>query len=290
MQGTVDGFTYGLVTPLVAYLMACLGSALGLRCTTRVRRVAGSWRPGWLALASAAIGSGIWTMHFIAMMGFTVAEAPIHYDKPTTFASLGLAVVMVGVGIFIVGYQGPRPRGAALFTGGTVTGLGIASMHYLGMAGMRLDGRIEYDTPSVAASVVIGMAAATAALWAAGQVRGWWWSVGAALIMGVAVSGMHYTAMAGVSVHLHATGSPTVGDSPASLLAPMLIGPLTFLCLAAAVVLLDPKTVTGSPRQAPPEPEPGVPARAHAAHTARRPGPRPRRDLGRRRVRSPQSR
>lgn len=76
MQGTVDGFTYGLVTPLVAYLMACLGGALGLRCTTRSMLVARSWRGGWLALGSAAIGSGIWTMHFIAMMGFTVKETP----------------------------------------------------------------------------------------------------------------------------------------------------------------------------------------------------------------------
>ncbi|GHF89139.1 MHYT domain-containing protein [Streptomyces griseosporeus] len=287
MQGTVDGFTYGLVTPLVAYLMACLGGALGLRCTTRAGRVARSWRPGWLALASAAIGSGIWTMHFIAMMGFTVAEAPIHYDKPTTFASLGLAIVMVGVGIFIVGYQGPR--GTALFTGGTITGLGIASMHYLGMAGMRLDGRLEYDTLSVAASVVIGMAAATAALWAAGQVRGFLWSVGASLIMGIAVSGMHYTAMAGVSVHLHGTSAPTTGDSPATLLAPMLIGPLAFLCLAGVVVLFDPLTVMGRPDAAPAEPQPGVPAHA-VAHNARRPALRPRRDLARQRTRTPQNR
>lgn len=106
MQGTVDGFSYGLVTPLVAYLMACLGGALGLRCTTRSMLVSHSWRPGWLALGSAAIGSGIWTMHFIAMMGFSVQETPIHYDKPITFASLGVAILMVGIGIFIVGYKG----------------------------------------------------------------------------------------------------------------------------------------------------------------------------------------
>lgn len=115
MQGTVDGFSYGLVTPLVAYLMACLGGALGLRCTTRAMLVAHTWRPGWLALGSAAIGSGIWTMHFIAMIGFTVEGAPIHYDKPTTYASLAVAILMVGVGIFIVGYKGAT--GTALFTG-----------------------------------------------------------------------------------------------------------------------------------------------------------------------------
>ncbi|MET8831565.1 MHYT domain-containing protein [Streptomyces sp. NPDC004610] len=258
MHGTVDGFSYGLVTPLVAYLMACLGGALGLRCTSRSLLVTRTWRPGWLALGSAAIGSGIWTMHFIAMMGFTVKEAPIHYDKPLTYASLAVAVVMVGVGIFIVGYRGAR--GAALFTGGTLTGLGIATMHYLGMAGMHLEGTFQYNTLLVAASVVIAMAAATAALWAAGQVRGFLWSVGAGLVMGLAVTGMHYTGMAALSVQLHGTAAPDAGESPAALLAPMLIGPLAFLCLAAAVVIFDPLLVLGKPAPPRAEPRPGVPA------------------------------
>jgi NO-binding membrane sensor protein with MHYT domain len=288
MQGTVDGFSYGLVTPLVAYLMACLGGALGLRCTTRSMLVAGSWRPGWLALGSAAIGSGIWTMHFVAMMGFTVEEAPIHYDKPTTYASLGVAIVMVGIGIFIVGYRGAT--GTALFTGGTITGLGIASMHYLGMAGMRLNGQLEYNTLTVAASVVIAMAAATAALWAAGQVRGFLWSIGASLVMGLAVSGMHYTGMAALSVHLHGTGGPATGDSPAALLAPMLIGPLAFLCLAGVVVLFDPLMVMGKPDWPRPEKKPGVPAHVPVHHHGTRfPLSARRRPVGRR-TRTSQSR
>ncbi|MCX3060428.1 MHYT domain-containing protein [Streptomyces beihaiensis] len=246
MQGTVDGFSYGLVTPVVAYLMACLGGALGLRCTTRALLVVTSWRAGWLALGSAAIGSGIWTMHFIAMMGFSVKGVAIHYDKPTTFASLGLAIVMVGVGVFIVGYKGTT--WPALFTGGTITGLGVASMHYLGMAGMRLHGTIEYNTFIVALSVVIAMVAATAALWAAVQIRGIRWSIGASMIMGVAVSGMHYMGMAAITVHLdsHPAGTPG-GDSAASILGPMLVGPLAFLLLAGGVVLFDPLMVSGRP-------------------------------------------
>ena len=289
MQGTVDGFSYGLVTPLVAYLMACLGGALGLRCTTRALLVARSWRPGWLALGSAAIGSGIWTMHFVAMMGFTVKQAPIHYDRPTTYASLAIAIVMVGIGIFIVGYRGAT--GTALFTGGTVTGLGIASMHYLGMAGMRLHGTLEYNTFTVAVSVVIGMVAATAALWAAGQVRGFLWSVGASLVMGLAVSGMHYTGMAALSVHLHGTGggAPS-GESPAALLAPMLVGPLAFLLLAGVVVMFDPQMVMGRPDWAPAEHKPGVPARELVAHTVRRPTHRPRRQPEHPPSRTPQNR
>ncbi|GLP68429.1 membrane protein [Streptomyces sp. TUS-ST3] len=288
MQGTVDGFSYGLVTPLVAYLMACLGGALGLRCTTRSMLVSRSWRPGWLALGSAAIGSGIWTMHFVAMMGFKVREAPIHYDRAITFASLGVAIVMVGIGVFIVGYRGAR--GTALMTGGAVTGLGIASMHYLGMAGMRLNGQLEYNTATVAVSVVIAVVAATAALWAAGQVRGFLWSVGASLIMGLAVTGMHYTGMAALSVHLHGSSAPVSGDSPASLLAPMMIGPLAFLLLAGVVVMFDPLMVMGKPVWSPAENKPGVPARELVHQPAdRRPALRTRRNVTHRDSRTPQN-
>ncbi|MGW1895877.1 MHYT domain-containing protein [Streptomyces hirsutus] len=259
MQSTVDGFSYGLVTPTVAFLMACLGGALGLRCATRPLVVTGSWRPGWLALGSGAIGSGIWTMHFIAMMGFTIENTPIHYDRLMTFASLAVAVVMVGIGIFIVGYRGAT--GTALFTGGTITGLGIASMHYLGMASMSLDGRLEYNTLTVAASVAIAMAAATAALWAAAQAKGFLWSVGASVVMGLAVTGMHYTGMAALEVHVHGTADPATGESAAALLAPMMLGPLALLVLAGIVVIFDPLMITGRPGPEPAEHKPGIPAR-----------------------------
>lgn len=244
--------------------MACLGGALGLRCTTRSLLVTHSWRPAWLALGSTAIGSGVWTMHFIAMMGFSIDETPIRFDKPMTYASLGLAIVMVGVGIFIIGYRGAT--GTSLVTGGTITGLGVASMHYLGMAGMRFDGRFTYDIPSVVASVVIAVVAASVALWAAGHVRGLMGSIGASLVMGLAVSGMHYTGMAGLTVHLHGTPGTATSGSPATVLAPILIGPLALLVLAAAVVLFDPLMVKGMPRYIPEEPKPGVPAAAIASH------------------------
>ncbi|MEU1405162.1 MHYT domain-containing protein [Streptomyces sp. NPDC005728] len=292
MQGTVDGFSYGVVTPVVAFLMACLGAALGLRCTTRSLLVTHARRPAWLALGSAAIGSGIWTMHFVAMMGFTIKEAPIHYDKPITYASLGLAIVMVGIGIYIVGYRGAT--GTALFTGGTITGLGVASMHYLGMAGMHFDGRFTYNTFTVAASVVIAVVAATAALWAAGQVRGFLWSVGASLVMGLAVTGMHYTGMAALDVHLHGTSTAATSSSQAGVLAPMLIGPLAFLLLAGVVVMLDPLMVMGRPARLPVEDKPGVPAAAVASHQDRHPplhsGREPVRHPGHHSSRTPQNR
>ncbi|MBJ6619113.1 MHYT domain-containing protein [Streptomyces sp. DHE17-7] len=290
MQGTVDGFSYGLVTPLVAYLMACLGGALGLRCTTRSLRVTRSWRPGWLALGSAAIGSGIWTMHFIAMMGFTIEHTPVRYDWLMTFASLAVAIVMVGVGIFIVGYRGAR--GTALFTGGTITGLGIASMHYLGMAGMRLDGQLTYNTFTVALSVAIAMARRPRRWRPAGPSFPLW-SLRPILVMGLAVTGMHYTGMAALEVHVHGTSDPGTGGSPAELLAPMLIGPLAFLLLAAVVVMFDPLMVTGKPAGVPVERKPGVPAHVGASRTVRHPAHQPvrrtRRTLVHRRSRAPQT-
>ncbi|QGV81199.1 MHYT domain-containing protein [Streptomyces ficellus] len=244
MQGTVEGFSYGVVTPVAAFLMACLGGALGLRCTSRSLREHGRIRPGCLVLGATAIGSGIWTTHFIAMTGFTVEETPIGYDPVTTFASLAVAIVMVGIGLFVVGHRGATAM--ALVTGGTLTGLGIATMHYLGMAGMRLPGRLQYDTPTVALSVVIAVVAATAALWAAVSVRGLLPSLGAGLGMGAAVTGMHYTGMSAVSVHLHDDGSLTGGgDTAITLLAPMLVGPVAFLLLAGYVVMVDPMLVTG---------------------------------------------
>ncbi|GHB14554.1 MULTISPECIES: MHYT domain-containing protein [Streptomyces] len=245
MQGTIDGFNYGAVTPVVAYVMACLGSALGLRCTIRSLRNDSAWKPGWLALGAASIGSGIWTMHLIAMMGFDVAEAPVTYDLQLTILSLVVAVLVVGVGVFIVGYRGAtRP---ALISAGLITGLGVAAMHYIGMEGMRLNGQIEYDTVSVVLSVVIAVAAATAALWAAVSVHGFLASLGAALVMGVAVTGMHYMGMSGIAVHLHDidNSQAVAGEAATSIMLPLLIGPVTFLILAGVIVMFDPLLVLG---------------------------------------------
>ncbi|MFF1833298.1 MHYT domain-containing protein [Streptomyces sp. NPDC058231] len=281
MQGTIDGFGYGAMTPVVAFLMACLGAALGLRCTLRSLRTERSFKAGWLALGATSIGSGIWTMHFIAMTGFSVEGVPIGYDTPVTFASLAIAIVMAGIGIFIVGYRGAAPM--SLVTGGTITGLGVASMHYLGMAGMRLQGQFEYNTPTVALSVVIAVVASTAALWAAVSLSGFLPSLGAGVVMGVAVTGMHYTGMAALSVHLHPASPAGSGDASSARLVPLMIGPACFLLLAAVVVMFDPFVVAeatdrGAPRNGHGTGRlPGIPVQrsgTHADPAAFRPGRR----------------
>jgi len=180
--------------------MSCLGAFLGLRCVTLSRAYEGRARARWLGLAAVAIGAiGIWAMHFIAMLGFTIPGEPIRYDVPMTIGSMLLAVAVVGIGLFIVGYgDGGWPR---LLASGVIVGVGVAGMHYLGMAAMSMPGSMSYSTPLVALSVVIGIVAGTAALWIGTWIRGVAATVGASLVMGLAVSGMHYTGMAALRVH-----------------------------------------------------------------------------------------
>jgi NO-binding membrane sensor protein with MHYT domain len=137
---------------------------------------------------------------------------------------------------------------------GTVTGLGVAAMHYLGMAAIHTNGTLHYDAATVALSIVIAVAAATAALWAAVSIHALWASLGASLVMGVAVTGMHYTGMAAVSVHLsHEAGaSQSSADLVAFLLA-MLAGPLLVLLVAAVIVMFDPDMMLGEDETAAPE-------------------------------------
>ena len=247
MTAPVTDFHYGAVTPIAAYLMACLGSALGLRCTVRsLRRGPRNRKAGWLALGSVALGCGIWTMHFVAMIGFSVEGASVEYETGLTLLSLLVAIAVTAIGVFLVGYRGSKPT--VLGTAGVLMGLGVASMHYLGMAAMNVPGDIHYNVLTVALSVLIAVFAATAALWAAVTVRGLWSSLGAALVMGVAVTGMHYTGMAAVSVHLDHGAAYTSGSSAElmSFLLAMLAGPVVLLVTAAVIVMFDPDLVLGA--------------------------------------------
>ena len=187
----VHNFSYGLLNPVLGYLMSCLGAFIGLRCVTRARAYA-QRRALWLVLAAVSLGAtGIWAMHFIALLGFTISGQTILYNVPLTIASLAVSVVVVAIGLFIVGFS--RTESALpLLTGGVIIGLGVASMHYLGMDAMGLPEMMRYNIALVVLSVLIAVAAGTAALWAGLKVRGIWSTLIAALIFGVAVTGMHF--------------------------------------------------------------------------------------------------
>ena len=203
---TVHNFSYGLLNPVLGFAMSWLGSFLGLRCVILARAYEGRARARWLVLAAVAIGAvGIWSMHFIAMLGFTIPGEPIRYNVVTTIASMLLAVAVVGAGLFIVGFgNGGWSR---LVAGGVVIGVGVAAMHYLGMAAMSMPMSISYSLPLVALSVLIAIVAGTAALWIGTWVRTIKATLGAAVVMGVAVTGMHYTGMAALRVTGMATSS-----------------------------------------------------------------------------------
>ncbi|WP_433733470.1 MHYT domain-containing protein [Nocardia sp. CA-129566] len=217
----IDHFSHGWLTPVIAYLMSFTGSLLGLRCVARAR--AGNGHAGWLIAAAVAIGgTGIWVMHFIAMLGFSIHGASIRYDVPITLLSAVIAMVVVWIGLWVAQQRALEPL--ALYIGGAITGVGVGAMHYSGMYAMKSDALIGYDGLIVSLSIVIAVIAATAALWFALHVRGTIATIGAALVMGVAVCGMHYTGMFAMHVqngqHLHAPA----GAGAAQLLTPLTVG------------------------------------------------------------------
>jgi NO-binding membrane sensor protein with MHYT domain len=240
----MHGVSYGTISAVAAYLMAFLGSALGLRCVVRSVHYRQGWKPGWLGLGAASMGCGIWMMHFIAMMNFDAPGATVTFDVTRTVLSLVVSVLVVGIGMFLVGYWGARP--VVLGLSGTVTGLGVAAMHYLGMSAMYVNATVHYRTPMVVLSLVIAVGAATAALWSAVSIRKFFSSLVASLIMAGAISGMHYTAMAAVSVHVYPTAwAVTQPGRSAIALLPLMIGPGFYLLLATGIVLFDPLFLVG---------------------------------------------
>jgi NO-binding membrane sensor protein with MHYT domain len=233
MTDAVNHFTHGLLTPVLAYVMSCMGSMLGLRLTAQAHASRGGARARWLLGGAVSIGgTGIWVMHFIAMMGFDVAGTQIKYDVPLTVASAVVAIVVVGTGLFLVSYG--RGRVPALLGGGLLTGLGVASMHYLGMYAMNMSAHVSYDRVTVAASVGIAVVAATVALWFTLRVKRPVWITAAALLMGVAVSGMHYTGMYAMRVTVDPEPGVVAGADALDFLVPL----MTVISLITLTMLL----------------------------------------------------
>lgn len=189
-----------LVALSVAVAMAASFAALDL--SGRIRASAGRPSGGaWLATAALALGGGIWSMHFVGMLAFGL-PVPVAHDPGLTALSLAVAILFTALGFTVVRRRGGRGRDLAL--GGLLMGCGIAAMHYTGMAGMRVPAELRYDQGIVAASVLIAVGAATAALWLARHDGTPARRVGAAAIMGLAIAGMHYTGMAAATWTPHA--------------------------------------------------------------------------------------
>ena len=237
----VDNFSDGALNPVLAYVTSCVGCFLGLRCATRGNACHGVARAKWLILATVAIATtGIWVMHFIAMLGFTIPGQTIRYSVPVTILSMLIAVVVVGIGLFIVEFG--RIGAWSLPLGGLVVGCGVASMHYIGMAAIRAPDSLSYNPVLVTLSVVIAVIAGTAALWAALKLDSVWSTLVASMIMGVAVSGMHYTGMAALRVYAAPglAASAQGGASAEAFLLPLILGISAVAFILSIVISLSP--------------------------------------------------
>jgi NO-binding membrane sensor protein with MHYT domain len=240
----VHNFSYGGLTPALGYAMSCLGWFLGLRCTTRARAAQGASRVRWLLLAAVSIAvAGVWGMHFIAMLGFSIPGQVIRYSVPVTIFSMLIAVVAVSAGLLIVGLGGDGM--APLLAGSLIIGLGVAAMHYFGMAAMRMPDQMRYNAGLVILSVIIGVVAGIVALRAGLQVDSPWSALGAALILGVGVSALHYTGMAALRVYppdLAPGGMAGAqgGAGAAAFLGPLIFGVAVLTMVLTAAISLSP--------------------------------------------------
>jgi len=270
----VEHFTYGWLTPGLSYTLSVLGSLLGLVCTVRARAMTDNKRRArWLILAAWGIGgTGIWVMHFMAMIGFTVPGQTLRYDIPITVASWITAIVVVGIGLFIVGFG--RPSVLKILTAGVFMGVGVAAMHYTGMGAMRLAGIQRYDTTIVALSVAIAVVASTVALWFTVTLQKGGAITIAALIMGVAVNGMHFTGMYALRVIVQETNKPVDGITAITFIAP-----IALFVVAVAVTLfyalLNRSGADGPPDDIlpPPPPAPVTPPPTFVPQQTRRSTP-----------------
>ncbi len=208
----------------LSYAVSVMGSFIALQTAQQIPRSPPADRLFWRANASFAMGGcGIWSMHFIGMLAFEM-PMPMSYDVPITVLSGLIAVVVTGVGFTIVGHEAPRAR--SYIAAGTVMGLGISGMHYTRMAAMRMPAIVIYDSRVVLVSVFIGMAASTAALWLAANVERPLPRLYSAMVMGVAVCGMHYSGMAAASFQQTDEILPLASQA----LGPDTLAYLVFLC------------------------------------------------------------
>ncbi|MEU4842992.1 MHYT domain-containing protein [Nocardia testacea] len=256
----LEHFAFGWLTPALAYFLSATGCAIGLQCTRQARH--GRRRLLWLTLASITIGgTGIWVMHFVAMLGFSIDGAQIRFDVPLTLLSAATSVGVVAAGLYLV--TTPGSGLPALLTGGVITGLGIAAMHYTGMYAMRTDAHIEYDPARVALSLFIATVAATATLWFSMRSWGIPSTLGAALVMAAAVATMHYTGMSAMHAHAVPGAAAPDGAEPLDILGPLLgaISVVTVVLLIGVSMALTNPHGPGARAAASPRQQEGPPVR-----------------------------
>jgi PAS domain S-box-containing protein len=190
-----SSYDYRLVA--LSVLIAICASYAALDLAGRVTAAQGWARSAWLGGGATAMGLGIWSMHYIGMLAFSL-PIPVRYDWPTVLASLLAAIFASAVALYVVSREKMDTLQAVI--GSVIMGAGIAAMHYIGMAAMRLAAECRWDPALVTLSVVLAIVISLVALWLAFRFRKeskgtGWPKIASAVVMGAAIPVMHYTGM-----------------------------------------------------------------------------------------------
>lgn len=233
MTGTYD---YRLVA--LSLIVAIVASYTALILAERVNTSRPQHAGAWLAGGAFAMGTGIWAMHFIAMLAFSLPMA-MGYDIFLTLISWLMGVIASAVALYLVSRTTLSTQ--SLFLGAGFMAVGIVGMHYTGMYAMRMDPGIVYFPALVAASVAIAFAVSLAALLLGFRLRndlswaGLARKMGAAILMGLAITGMHYTAMAAARFPMDSTSAAILSLDPIRLAT--LVGAATLLLLGTLLII-----------------------------------------------------
>ena len=208
----------GSYSPLLVFLSVVVASAASytaLDLAGRLSSLGGRARLGWLLGGSLVLGVGIWSMHFVGMLAFHL-PIPVTYGVGLVLLSVLVAIVASGLALFVVGRPGTVGLGA-LSVAALCMGPAIAGMHYIGMAAMRMQARLNYRADLVAVSIAIAIGASFVALWLSrgfrvkNEQRWAGLKVVSGVVMGGAIAGMHYSAMAAARF----TSDPNMVVAPA---------------------------------------------------------------------------
>ncbi len=218
---------------VLSVAIALLASYTTLDLLGRARDAAAGLERLWLLCSAATLGVGVWSMHFVAMLAFGL-DSPVAYDMGGTLVSLFLAVVITGSGLFVAHHRAGDSIGVGL--GGILMGLGMVALHYSGMAAMRVPADLHYDGLLVGASVLIAILASPPALWLAFRRLTSAQRICAALVMGTAMLGLHYTAMEAVGFMPHGGPHGMSGAILGQETLAVIIAMVTFLILLLALL------------------------------------------------------
>jgi PAS domain S-box-containing protein len=232
----IGSYNYALVA--LSVFIAMFAAYAGLDLAGRVTAAGGWTRAVWLLGGAGAMGTGIWSMHYIGMLAF-ILPIPVAYHWPTVLLSLFAAILASVVALAVV--SRPKMGWFRAFAGSVLMGAGIAGMHYIGMAAMRLPAICQFNSFLVVLSVVFAVLISLAALWITFHFRDEKTGVGrekltGAVVMGAAIPVMHYTGMAAASFTSSAMPMDLSHAVSISALGTGGIAAVTFIVLGLALL------------------------------------------------------